>query len=80
MFPNASLLAQYIDDFSKLYNINVKTNTSIQNINCIDSSHSDCDDRESKRKIYYEKYNDKKQKHCSKFEMDDQHGNKYVCQ
>ena len=79
IFPNASILAQYIEDFAELYNINVKTNTNIQNINCIESDHSNCDsNHESNKKFYFEAYN-KKQKYCNKWFLEDQYANKYTC-
>jgi hypothetical protein len=79
IFPNASLLAKYIEDFSKHYNLNVQKDTDLSNINCIDSlDDSKCEHEESSKKFYYERFN-KNQKYCSKWSLNDQYGRKYVC-
>lgn len=79
IFPNASILATYIEDFAKLYELNVKRHTDIQNINCMESvEHSTCDENESKKMFYFERFN-KNQKYCNKWSLDDQNGNKYTC-
>ena len=77
IFPNASLLAKYIEDFSEQYNLNVKKNTDLNNINCVDSlDHSKCED--SSKRFYFERFN-KNQKYCNKWSLNDQYGQKYVC-
>ncbi len=68
-FPSADTLLEYLNDFKTKFNLNVKYETTINNINCI------------YEKVTLKKHNETfaVKKKCLFFEMFDQNVNKYNC-
>ena len=67
LFPSADLMTDYLNDFSRHYNLRIQFNTTIQNLQPLPEQTSACQSRECSYSS------------ATRFHMNDQNDNRYTC-
>ncbi|CAF1190191.1 unnamed protein product [Adineta ricciae] len=67
LFPSADLMIDYLNDFSRHYNLRIQFNTTIQNLHPLPEQTSTCQSRECSYSS------------VTRFHMNDQNDNRYTC-